>query len=340
MEKTIQVLVTVPLAEDILAKLRRISPNIKLSCYRSNTPDDIPIEIWNKAEILYTSRVLPPNMESVPKLRWIQVQWSGVDHFLESPFLDNPDIKITTSSGADILQIAEHIILMFLALGHHIPSIVNYQKKTEWPADRWERFSPRLLSGSVIGIVGYGSIGRQLARLLYPFGPKILATKRNVFEPGDHDYIPDGLGDPDSIYVHRLYPGKAIRHMLKECDFVVIALPKTKSNLDLIGQAEFSVLKPTSYLVDVSRGGIVNHNALITALKEQKIAGAALDVFPTEPLPADSLLWKMSNVIITPHIAGISNNYDEQVLEVFRANLLRYLAGEKLLNQFDPDRGY
>jgi len=128
--------------------------------------------------------------------------------------------------------------------------------------------------------------------------------------------------------------------MIKECDFVIVTTPLTPETRDLIGAEEFEAFKPGAFLIDVSRGGVVNHQALLTALKEKKIAGAALDVFTEEPLPEDSPLWKMPNVIVTPHIAGTSPFYDARAADLFAENLHRYLAGLPLYNRINLERGY
>jgi phosphoglycerate dehydrogenase-like enzyme len=128
--------------------------------------------------------------------------------------------------------------------------------------------------------------------------------------------------------------------MLQECDFVVVCVPLTKETQNLIGEAQLGVMKRSAYLVDVSRGGVINHTALIQALEGKQIAGAALDVYPEEPLDADHPLWKMPNVILTPHIAGVSQEYNSRAVALFVENLERYLKGEKLLNLIDVQRGY
>jgi phosphoglycerate dehydrogenase-like enzyme len=191
-----------------------------------------------------------------------------------------------------------------------------------------------------VGIIGYGSIGRQIARLLQTFGAKVLATKRDIRHPEDTGYTVEGLGDPAGDLVNRLYPPQALGSMLKECDYDVVTLPRTKETRGLLGAKELAAFKPGAYLVDISRGEIVDHNALIPLLRERKIAGAALDVFPVEPLPADSVLWKLPNVIITPHIAGFSPQYDERAAELFAQNLHRYLDQLPLYNRMDLSLEY
>jgi phosphoglycerate dehydrogenase-like enzyme len=229
---------------------------------------------------------------------------------------------------------------MLLALGHKLPETIEHQRKTSWPKDRWERFSPIELRDRTVGIVGYGSIGRQVARLLYPFGAQILATKRNAMKPEDTGYALENQGDLTGDFVRRLYPSEALKSMARECDFMVVTAPLTTRTRGMVGADVFDVMKPGALLVDTSRGGVVDHAALISALRDHKIAGAALDVFPEEPLPDNSPLWKMPNVLITPHISGNSTQYDQRAIRLFIQNLRRYLAGQPLLNQMDPVEGY
>jgi phosphoglycerate dehydrogenase-like enzyme len=339
MSDPIEILISLPFPEPLVKRLRDISPRLKITVSKASKAEDISADLWEHVEILYTSQVLPPE-EKVPNLRWIQFHWAGVDHILHEPVLHKEGLVATTLSGANATQVAEYIVMMLLSLGRHIPELVANQKRSEWPRDRWERFSPKELRGSTVGLIGYGSIGRQTARLLVSLGATVLAVKRDVMHPQDYDYAPEGLGDAGGDYVSRLYPVQAVRSMIKECDFVVVCLPKTKDTLNFLGPTEFNAMKPTVYLVDVSRGGVVDHNALIAALKDHKISGAALDVFPEEPLPPESPLWKFPNVLITPHISGITPHFDERAVELFGANIQRYLAGLPLYNRIDLERGY
>jgi phosphoglycerate dehydrogenase-like enzyme len=339
MPETIEVLITLPFPEDLLAQLRGVSPRLNITVQKARVPEDVPGNVWKRTEVLYTNRVLP-TPDQVPKLRWIQFHWAGVDHAVDDPLLQKRDLVATTLSGAAAPQMAEYVLMMLLALGHHLPDMIDHQNRTEWPKDRWERFGPQELSESTVGIVGYGSIGRQIARLLRGFGATILATKRDVMHPEDEGYVPKGLGDLAGEFVRRLYPPQALVSMIKECDFVVITVPLTEETKNLIGEREIGALKPSAYLVDVSRGGILDQEALIIALRERRIGGAALDVFPEEPLPPESPLWNFPNVIISPHISGNTPFYDERAVELFSENLHRYLAGMPLFNRIDPGRGY
>jgi len=335
----IPTLFTVSFPPELLEKVIQVSPRIRLMTHAVRSAEEIPAELWKQVEILYTDRILP-DPALVPNLRWVQFHFAGVDHVASHPLMGKKDIQITTLSGAAAPQVAEHVLLMLLALGHKIPELAAFQARAEWPKDRWERFRALELRESRVGIVGYGSIGREVARLLHPLGTRILAAKRDVRHPEDNGYTPPGLGDPNGDLFTRLYPIQALRSMLKECDFVVVCLPLSPATRGLIGEAELAAMKPSAFLVDVSRGEIVNHASLIAALQEKRIAGAALDVFPEEPLPPSSPLWKMPNVIITPHISGISAHYSQRAMDLFLENLKRYLSGNLLYNLYDPDLGY
>jgi len=333
MPDPIEVLITLPFTEPLLTTLRDISPRLHFTLQPARRAEDIPAEVWARTEVLYTDRVLP-DPAKVPNLRWIQFHFAGIDFVAESPLVQKPDLVITHLSGASATQVAEYIVMMMLALGHHLPDLMDSQAKVEWPRERNERFIPLELFRSTVGIIGYGSIGRQVTHLLQPFGVSVLATKREVMRPQDSGYTQKGLGDLQGDLFQRLYPVQALKSMLHLCDFIVVTVPLTAETRGLVGVEELAAVKPTAYLIDASRGGVV------TALEERRLAGAALDVFPDEPLPPASPLWRMPNVIITPHISGSSLYYNERAVTLFSENINRYLAGLPLLNQFDPTLGY
>lgn len=339
MDDAIEILITLPFTDELVTQLSAISPRLKIQVTTTRKPEDIPVEVWERVEVLYTNRVLP-TPEQAPRLQWIQFHWAGIDHALNAPILKKPGLVVTNLSGASVSQMAEHAMMMMLVLGHHLPEAIDYQKHAEWPSGRWERFSPLELRGATVGIVGYGSVGRQIARLLHAFGATVLATKRDAMHPEDTGYTPEGLGDPSGDLVHRLYPSRALRSMLKACDFVVVCTPLTAETRGMLGAEQLAVIKPTAYLIDISRGDVVDHKALIPLLRDHQIAGAALDVYPTEPLPANSPLWKLPNLILTPHIAGFSPHYDERATALFSNNLNRYLEGLPLYNRFNMETEY
>ncbi len=339
MSPNVEVLITIQFSDSQLNRIREASPRLRLTVIPARKPEDIPGDVWARTEVLYTDRNLPAPGQA-PKLRWIQFHYAGIDTLVDSPIVQDPEMIVTTLSGASAPQMGEYALMMLLSLGHHMPELVANQLKAEWPRDRFERFSPRELYDSTVGIVGYGSIGRQIARLLQPFGATVLAAKRDVMHPEDTGYMQEGIGDPGGDLFQRLYPIQALCSMLKECDFVIVAVPLSAATRGLIGPQEFQAMKPGAYLVNFSRGGIVDYPALLGALQERRLAGAALDVFPEEPLPSSSPFWKLPNVLITPHISGISPNYNERAVNLFIENLNRFLVGLPLYNRFDPQKGY
>jgi phosphoglycerate dehydrogenase-like enzyme len=339
MEPKLKVLITVNFAAHLLEQIEAVSPLLQVKVVEAREDRDIPEEDWLEADILYTHKVLPA-LEQAPELKWIQFHRAGNEAFMEEPILRKPGLQATTMSGASALQVAEYILEMILALGHRLPLLMEHQQNANWASDRGEIFLPRELNQSTVGIVGYGSIGRQAAQLLTAFGAQVLAIKQDAMKPADEGYTLEGAGDSQGDFVQRLYPAEALISMLRECDFVVVCVPLTDDTWGLIGETQLDEMKSTAYLVDVSRGGVVDHAALITALKEGKIKGAALDVYPEEPLPQGSPLWKMPDVILTPHIAGASREYNARAVDLFIENLERFFEGKPLLNVIDMQRGY
>jgi len=339
MESTVKVLSTVQFSPDLVAQIEAVSPRLAVTLTEASEPGDVPEETWQEVTILYTHKVLP-EPDQAPELKWIQFHRAGNEMFMDAPILRKPGLEAASMSGASAPQVAEYVLEMILALGHKLPQIMEHQNRADWPEERGEIFQAQELNQSTVGIVGYGSIGRQVAKLLRAFGATVLATKQDAMRPTDGGYIPEGIGDPEGDYLQRLYPAEALKSMLKECDYVVVCVPLTKHTRALIGEAQLAVMKQSAYLVDVSRGGVINHADLIPALDEGQIGGAALDVYPEEPLPEDNPLWKMPNVIITPHIAGVSKEYNRRAIALFVENLERYLDGKQLLNLIDLQRGY
>jgi phosphoglycerate dehydrogenase-like enzyme len=339
MSENVHVLTTVEFNKEQLAELQALSPRIALHSNPLSQGQDLPGEQWGDIEVLYTFQALP-QPEQAPKLRWIQFHSAGVEEQVETPLLQQPNLIATTLSGANAPQVAEHALALMLALGHHVPEMFADQSRSQWPTRRTERYMPKEVMGSTVGIVGYGSIGQRLARLLQSFGVTVLASKRDLLNPSKADFQVDGQGDSEGEIPRRLYPGKALATMFKECDFVVITVPLTAETRGLVGAKQLAALRPDALLVDVSRGGVLDHAALIQAMGKGQVAGAALDVFPQEPLPADSPLWEMPNVIVSPHIAGFSPHYTARAFILFKENLRRYLNGEELVNQIDLQRGY
>jgi phosphoglycerate dehydrogenase-like enzyme len=192
----------------------------------------------------------------------------------------------------------------------------------------WRRYAPTVMRGKTVGIVGLGHIGREVARLCQAFGMKVIAPRRSAKKAGR------------ARYVDRLLPAGQMPVLLAESDFVVICVPLTQETRKLIGEKEFKAMKPTAYIINIARGGIIDEEALVRALEEKRISGAGLDVTVPEPLPPESPLWDFDNVILSPHVSGGMDEYMERATDLFCENLGRYLAGKRLRNVIDRKKGY
>lgn len=341
MKEKINILSTIDLSEDARSRIKGVAEHVKLTVIPTNNPGDISEESWQETEVLLTQGVLP-KPEIALNLRWVQFHSAGIDSYVDHALFSQGDVMATNMSGAIAWQIGEYVLMALLAFGQRLPKLMTHQRTKHWPKRKEKRqdLMPLELRDSTVGILGYGSIGRQVARLLVPFGPTVLAAKKDVMHPEDNGYIRDGMGDPHGDFFDRLYPMEALHSMLSECDFVVLTLPLTEKTRGIIDEEALEVMKPSAYLVNVGRGELIDQDALITALKIKGIAGAALDVFEEEPLPEDSPLWAMENVIISPHVAGISRHLEEETLALFIENLNRYLSELPLYNRIDADKGY
>lgn len=339
-DKKVKILSAISLSESQVEKIKAVDPRIEVHWYGRKDATRIPLEMWREAEILLTSGTPLSPPEQAPALKWIQLNFAGVEEDFRQDVHLREGVQLTSASGTMVSQMGEYVMMALLMLGHKAPEMLRYQQQKIWPDHRIEKLEPIELRGSTVGIVGYGSIGREVARLLYSYGAKVLATKRDVMHPEDDGYVPEGLGDPHGNYFHRLYPNEALNAMLKECDFVVVSPPLTPETRQLMSTEQFAVMKTGAFLVNVSRGPVVDTNALIEAAKSGKLGGAVLDVFEEEPLPAESPLWDAPNVVITPHIAGVSKRSMDALVDLFVANISRYLKGQELYNLIDPEQGY
>ena len=335
------VLITAPVERSWLQQLQSQWPDLQFEQRSARTKEVISDDLWQEVEVLYTSFATPlPTPEQVRRLRWVQLYSAGVDYIVNHP-LFHTRVIFTTTSGIHAIPIAEYVFTMLLGWSHRLPTLLDLQKKAEWPPDsvRYTRLMPEELRGKTIGIVGYGSIGRQVARLAHTFGMRILAMARGSSHQ-DRGYQIADVGDPEGTLPERYFAPEQLHSMLAECDVVVIAVPLTPATHGMFNKAAFKAMKSTAFLVNIARGEVCNESDLIRALEEKQIAGAALDVFEHEPLPSDSPLWHLSNVLLSPHISGLTPKYDERAAALFAENLRRYLTGEPLLNVVDKAQGY
>ncbi len=263
---------------------------------------------------------------AAPNLKWIQSPSSGVNYYLDIPELVEGDVLLTSASGTHAAGVADSTMAMILAITRGIfPSVRDQANKVWNPGPI--RATLMELTGSTVGIVGLGAIGRAFAQRVKAFDTRVIAVDLNPFAMSPHVDRVQGLDKLDDL--------------LAESDFVVILVPFTAQTEKMIGAAQLAKMKPSALLVPMSRGGIVDQDALIAALKNKQIAGAALDVFSPEPLPVDSELWTLPNVLIAPHIAGGTQLEGKYILEIFSENLGRILRNESpLRNLVNKQAGF
>ncbi len=318
----------VGVGEKCLQKIRSVSPNIKVTDASMFLYEEQRNDLSHKAEfdtVLKDAEVvsgfrLPKDvLKRAPKLRWVSLMIAGVERFLDADMIKN-GVVITNASGLAAVPIAEWLMMIMLMFARQMPRY--YKNKEEI---KWERYPSAVLSGKTVGIIGLGAIGSETARRAQAFGMKVVGCRRSQRR---------------ARYCDAMVPRERLPELLHESDFVIIAVPWTPETSGMLGEKEFAAMKPSAYILNIGRGDIIKETELIKALENKQIAGAGLDVFSQEPLPLTSPLWKMPNVIMTPHIAGSMEEYVEQACDMFVKNLKRFVAGKRLFNVVDKKRGY
>ena len=250
-------------------------------------------------------------------LEWVSNGGAGVDHLV--PW-DPEQLTVTNASGVASRMMAEYVVAGMLALGIGLPGFMRRQMKHQW---QFEQVAG--IAGKTVAIVGLGRTGREVARLASGLGMRVVGTRAHP-APTPH--------------VETVYAATRLHDALGESDYVIITAPLLDTTRHLVDARAIAAMKPGACLVDVSRGGVVDQSALIEGLRTHRVAGAVLDVFECEPLAADSPLWDLDNVIITPHCSSVYDGWERRAAEMFCDNLGRWLAGEPLSNVIDPARGY
>jgi D-2-hydroxyacid dehydrogenase (NADP+) len=308
--------------------IRRVSPKIELldisKLVEAENRGDLESskqldEILARTDLMYG---FPPPVNLLaraPRLRWIQNPLVGVEMFLKPDFVAS-SVKLTNARGIHD-QVAEIALMLALMLGKNAVGCLN-QKQSK----QWKQYVPGHLSGNTMGVIGLGHIGRQIARLGKAFHMHLIATELKTMKK--------------PAYIDSLLPADKLPQLLEQVDYLVLAVPLTRETRGLISEHELRLMKPSAFLINIARGGLVDEEALIQALKEQWISGAGLDVYASEPLSENSPLWSLSNVILTPHIAGLRKDYDLLTTRLFCRNLKRFLAGKELLNTVDKVKGF
>lgn len=259
------------------------------------------------------------------KLKWIHATAAGVAQLMY-PELRKSGIVVTNARGIHSVPMAEHILGMIIAMARRFPDAVRFQRVGHWAQQEIWDARPSELNGKVLLIVGFGSIGRELARLMQPMGMHVWGVTRS--------------GQGKNAFVERIFPAAELHTALPQADFVVIAAPETPDTRQMIGQRELALMKPTAYLFNVARGTLIDEDALIAALHSRAIAGAGLDVTAEEPLSSESPLWKFDNVFITPHISAGTDRLWQRQEDLLMDNLARWFEGRELLNRVSLEQGY
>jgi phosphoglycerate dehydrogenase-like enzyme len=272
------------------------------------------------AEVILAGHWSEELWKAAPRLRWVQSWGAGVEWILTPAFVASP-ILLTNAQGIYATPIAEHVLGFMLHFARAFDCHVRHQAE-----HAWQHAEVRELRGSTLAIIGLGGIGAEVARLAKGFGMRVIAVRRRPDRPAPDA---DAVRGPD-----------ALPWLLGESDFVALCAALTPNTRHLIGETELRRMKPTAYLINIGRGELVDEEALIAALRDKRIAGAGLDVFAQEPLPSDSPLWDLPNLLITPHTSGNSPRSHARLMDLFCENLRRYLAGEELLNVVDKAEGY
>jgi glyoxylate/hydroxypyruvate reductase len=277
-----------------------------------------------EADILFDFDWLAPErlLEQAPRLRWVQGTSAGIGERLRRAGLIDSDLLFTTAAGVHGAPLAEFAILGLLYFYRDVPRLQRMQR-----AQRWERYTNRELAGRRALVVGLGAVGQTIAQRLAAHGLEVWGARRTREAP-----LPDG--------VSRVLPLTDLASVLGGVDALILACPLTPETRGLIGASELAAMPEGALLVNVARGAVVDERALVEALRSRRLGGAALDVTEIEPLPEGSPLWDLPNVLISPHSASTVEAENGRIVDIFLANLQRYLEGLPLINRFERTRGY
>jgi D-2-hydroxyacid dehydrogenase (NADP+) len=278
-------------------------------------------------EIMFGISLRPEQFLAARQLRWIHSQAAAVHQFL-FPELVKSDVILTNARDVHGPVVAEQVMAMIFALAKQIPAAVRFQQRHVWGQEAVSHATrPREIAGKTVGLVGLGSIGRNVAKAASALGMRVIAVREH----------PD---KEKPRFVDEVFHSSKLLDLLAQSDYVVLSTPVTPETTGMIGSRQLAAMKPDACLINVGRGPLIDEPALVGALREHKIGGAALDVFDEEPLPADSPLWDFEDLLITPHTAGLSEKMWERHYALFSENLRRYFSGQPLLGLVDKQKGY
>lgn len=335
----IHILSTRELTPKQLASLRAVVPDAEISHFWAQSGQEIEQALTPEIEVLFTGRG-DYSFANATGLRWVQMENAGIDHIHNTP-LWHTTLPITSANGTHLPHLPEYVITMLLAWAHRLPELIALQAQARWfPGKDIHELWPRPVYKRTLGIVGYGAIGREIARMAHALGMRIIATHRPGRSHLYRGYSPAGLGDPEGLLPAAWFAPEELPALLQQSDYVVLGVPLVEGTRHLIGATELAHMQPHALLINIGRGGLIDQDALLTALQTKQLGGAVLDVTTPEPLPAEHPLWHQENVLITPHMAGHIEHHFDNVVELFAENLRRYLAGEPLFNIVERSLGY
>ena len=330
-----KVLIDLPVHEPTLALIRELNG---VEVHVVNPPEErlrtLPVELIADCDALLCT-FPPENHKEMKQLKLIQIASAGFKQLIKQGFPER-EVKCCNALGVFDVPIAEWNMAMMVNLARDMRQIMHNQDNEIW--DRSARFQHEI-RGAVVGIWGYGGIGRATARLAKAFGLTVHVLSRNGIKPRTNIYSVDGTGDPDGTFPDRIFLADEKEAFLKGLDYLIIAMPQTDHNEGIVGAKELSMLKKSAFVLNPARGPLIQENALIDALNNKTIAGAALDTHYYYPMPTNHPLWQMPNVMLTPHISGSSASpkFLERVYDIFFQNLKRMQENKPLLNQLSAE---
>lgn len=308
----------VKLPEDNLRALRRDFSNCDL---RQDDDASVDAQWLSQVDAVFSEDALPDELvQRMTSLKWLHVIRGGVNAYL-TPKVKARPIEVTGSKGIHGTVFSEFALACIFMLAKKLPECIEAQQQK-----KWQNIAPVEVEGKTCAIIGLGTVGLELARKAKALGMRVLATKRTA--TAKPNFV-DELGTPEFL-----------PQLLEQSDFVVLLLASVPSTFNIIGEKELRLMKKSAYFINLTGGRAVEEQLLVRALKEKWFAGAVLDAFERQPLPQDSELWNLPNVIVTPRIAGITSQKWPAVLPVFKENLRRFLSGEPLSNVVNKELGY
>jgi phosphoglycerate dehydrogenase-like enzyme len=308
---------TYPFPDEYLKQLESDFKDVDF--YFVNNKKDLLVEIKDSDAII-TFNLKKYKIEAAQKLNWIQAVSAGVD-FLPLDYIKSRNIKLTTGRGIHKIHMAEYALSMMILGARRFDKVIREQSKKNWDHD----IPQDEIYGKKLGIIGLGSIGMEIAKKASVLGMKVYGIKSS---------------DDDVSGIEKVYTLKDLKILSRECDYIINLLPHTSETDKIIDAEIFNTMKKDSCMINMGRGGTVNEDHLYTALTQKKIRLYISDVFQTEPLPEESRLWDLDNIVITPHICGPNTNYMKKAYFIIKENISRYINDKELMNRYSFTKGY